>query len=269
MFLWNKDKDKTYKKIAANLELNKPLIIFDIEATGLSLSADKIITLAYIKIWKNGRVKKEEIFFNPEIKIAPEATAVHGISNEFVKNAPNFKKKAQEIWELFHSCYYGGYNVMEFDLPMLRREFVRVGMDFDYKTKDIIDSKTIYRYLSPRTLSSAYRHYCGKDLKPENSALFDTETAAEILMNQLERYNEVKNWDFIRRIHQPKENEGGDSSRKFYWLAGETYFAFSKYKDRKLADVVKSDPGFLKWILEADFSEETKSIIRSAMEPKK
>jgi DNA polymerase III subunit epsilon len=255
----------TYKKIAKNLDLDKPLIIFDIEATGLSLSADKIITLAYIKIWNNGRVKKAELFFNPEIRITPEATAVHGIRDEDTKDAPTFKDRAQEIWDLFHDCYYAGYNIMEFDLPMLRREFVRVGMDFEYKEENIIDSKVIYRYLSPRTLSSAYRHYCGKELKPINRAIFDTETAAEILLRQLERYNEVRNWDFIRRVHQPTENKEEEISRKFYWVGGETYLAFSKYKDRKLAEIVRSDPEFLNWILEADFSEDTKNIIRNAL----
>lgn len=262
MFSFN----NTYKKIAKNIELDKPLIIFDIEATGLSLSADKIITLAYIKIWKNGRVKKDEIFFNPDIKITPEATAVHGIRDEDTKDAPMFKEKAQELWDLFSKSYYAGYNVMEFDLPMLRREFIRVGMDFEYRDEDIIDSKVIYRYLSPRTLSSAYRHYCGKELKPINRAIFDTETAAEILLKQLERYNEVKNWDFIRRIHKPKiNNDEEEISRKFYWVGGETYLAFSKYKDRKLADIVKTDPEFLNWILEADFSEDTKNIVRNAL----
>lgn len=256
----------TYKKIAKHLNLEKPLVIFDIETTGLGISADKIVALGYIKIYPNGMVKKEEILLNPKIKITPEATSVHGLRNEDVADKPGFRDKAQEIYEEFNNCYYAGFNVLNFDLPLLRREFIRVGLDFDYDTDQVIDAKEIYQYMAPRTLSSSYEYYCRKDYKGDHSALYDTEIAAEILLKQLEKYNEVRDMRFIRTINNKSEESYADNARKFYWRGGEAIFAFSKHKGKPLRQVVKDDPGFCKWILEAEFSEETKSVVKLALE---
>ncbi len=257
-----------YKKLLKLLKIEKPLVIFDCETTGLSISSDKIIEIAYIKIWRDGRTKKERILLNPETRIPAETTAVHGIRNRDVKGKPTFRDKAQELWDIFNDCYYGGFNIMSFDLPILRREFVRVGMDFEYKQERIIDSKIIFSYMSPPTLSSAYAHYCHKEFKRKNGALHDAEVAAEVLVKQMERYPEIRDSNFLRRVHQSEIDDYIDATRKFYWLNGETYFAFSKYKDRKLSDIVKKDKKFLEWILEADFSNDTKSIVRLALEGK-
>jgi DNA polymerase-3 subunit epsilon len=258
----------TYKKIAKNLELEKPLVLFDIETTGLSISSDKIVVLAYVKIFPTGMVKKEEVILNPEIKITPEATAVHDIRNQDVADKPSFKEKAQELFDEFNDCYYAGFNVLNFDLPILRREFIRVGFDFDYDPSQVIDVKEVYSYMSPRTLSNSYEHYCRKDYKGYHSALQDTEITAEVLLKQLEKYNEVRDMRFIRTINNRSEESFVDNARKFYWRGGEAIFAFSKYRGKTLKEVVKEDPKFCKWILEADFSDETKAIVKMAMEVK-
>ena len=256
------------KKIPKLLKLDKPLVIFDIETTGISISADKIVDLAYIKLWPDGRIKKEDILLNPEIKISLEAMAVHGIGNKEVKGKPKFRDRANEIWDLFQDCYYCGFNVMNFDLPILRREFIRIGMDFDYNNKQIIDTREIFLKMVPRTLSTAYEYYCKKNKKAHN-AMGDAEIASEILVKQLTTYKEIRNWEFINKIHQFNEDDYLDNTRKFYWLKGQAYFAFSKYIDKRLDTVANKDPGFLEWIVKSDFTKETKDIVKRALTERK
>lgn len=259
-------KTNIYKKIAKHLNLDKPLVIFDVETTGLNLHSDKIVELAYIKIWPGGRTKKDDMVLNPEITISPEAIAVHGIRNRHVADKPKFREKAQELWEIFDGCYYSGFNIVNFDLPILRREFIRYGIDFEYSNKQVIDTREIFLKMVPRTLSSTYEYYAGKEYKQWHTALIDTEAAAEILAKELDKYEECRDWEFLRKLHALEEDEYLDSTRKFYWLHGEAYFAFSKYRDKPLKEVAKEDPGFLEWILEADFTEEVKNVVRMNLE---
>ncbi len=258
-----------YEKLVKLLKLDKPLIIFDLTTTGSVISSDKIIHLAYIKIWPDARVKKEEIFLNPEFKMGPEPVAIHGIRNKQLEDKPIFRQKAQEIWDVFHDCYYGGFNVKSFDLPLLRREFVRVGMDFEYSNKRIIDSKTIFHYMTPRSISMACKYYFGKECQGGFNAMKHAETSTDILIKQLEKYKEARNMDFVNMIHDTVDNAQLGNSRKFYWINGEAYFAFSKYKDRSVASIIKKDKDFLYWILEADFRDSVKNIIRQALRENK
>src|SRR3989339_1620863 len=258
-----------YKKIHKLLKLDKPLVIFDIETTGISMSSDKIIEIAYIKIWGDGKIKKENVLLNPETPISEEATTIHGSRNEDVALKPAFRDKAQELWDVFSGCYYGGFSILDFDLPVLRREFVRVGMDFDYSGRQVIDSKKIYNYMAPSNLASAYDYYCRKRLTVRKNIMEYAEAAAEVLMKQMERYNEVRDWGFINRIHEPDDEFRVDNIRKFYWEKGEACFAFSKYQGKALSWVAENDPEFLRWILESDFTEQTKNMIRLALEKMK
>lgn len=260
--------DSNYKKIAKFLSLDKPLVIFDLEATGISISSDKIIELAYVKIWENGTVKEEDFFFNPEMDIAPEATAVHGITNEIVKDKETFSEKAQYLWEVFNNSYYAGFNILNFDLPILRREFIRTGMDFDYNVNSVIDTREIFRFMARRSLAFAYEYYCGKQLKLGHTAPLNTQVALEILSKQLDKYKEIRDWEFIKKINRRTEDEFIDADRKFYWRKGEAHFGFSKYKNRALKEIVKEDKDFLEWVLTADFSDEVKDIIKQALEGK-
>lgn len=256
-----------YKKLTKLLKFEKSLVIFDIETTGLNISSDKIVELAYVKVWPNGRVKKDDMLLNPEMKITLEASAVHGIRSQDVKDKPAFRVKSQELWDVFNGCYYSGFNIINFDLPILRREFIRVGMDFEYVTSDIIDSREIFLKMVPRTLSSSYEYYCKRKLNEWHTALNDTEATAEILVRQLEKYKEIRDWEFINKLHQTEE-EAMDSTRKFYWLHGTAYFAFSKYRDKSLKQIARNDPKFLEWILAADFNDDVKSVVRMALEGK-
>lgn len=255
-----------YKVIFDQLDLDKPVIIFDLETTGLIMTMDRIVELAYIKIFPNGKVVKEDIYLNPEMKISEESMAVHGITDEQVAGQPTFKDRAQEFWDIFANCYYSGFNVISFDLPLLKREFVRVGMDFEYSSEDIIDSKTIYHEMEKRTLSAAYKFYCGKEHVDAHNALADVEVTAEILTKQIEMYKDILDSEYIKKIHgNSNMDRFVDGDRKFYWRDGEAFFAFSKFKDNPLKKVAETEPGFLNWMLGADFSEQTKEIIRKAL----
>lgn len=255
-------------KIHELLKLEKPLVIFDLETTGLSLNIDRIVEMAYIKIYPDGKIKKADIFLNPEMHISDESSVVHGIKDEDVAGKQTFREVAQELWEVFSDCCYSGFNITGFDLPILRREFLRAGLDFDYTNAKIVDSKVIYNYMEPRTLSAAFKYYCGKELHDAHSALADVQATAEVLEKQIEKYNEVQNWEFIDKIHRASEDRFVDNDRKFYWRNGEAYFAFSKHKDESLKSVAQTDPGFLSWILQADFSDEMKNIVRNALNGK-
>lgn len=262
-------KSNISKKIIKYLKLDKPLIIFDLETTGINLSSDKIVELAYIKIWPDGREKKDELILDPEMKISLEAMSIHGISDDEVAGKPKFRDKAQELWDIFNNCYYSGFNINNFDLPLLRREFIRVGMDFEYDTKQIIDTGEIFLRIVPRTLPATYEYYFKKKPDSYHNAAGDTEAAAGILIKQLEKHKEIRDWEFINKIHQNEEDEQTDGNQKFYWLRGEAYFAFSKYKDQPVSYLVKEDPDFLNWILDADFGEDVKNIIRAAIKKHK
>jgi len=260
------------KKINDLIFLDKPLVIFDLETTGLSINLDRIVEIAYLKIRSDGKIMKGDFLLNPEMKIPAEAFAIHGISDEKVKEAPTFKEKAGELYEIFNDCAYSGFNVLTFDLPMLKREFLRAGLDFNYENAKIIDAKAIYHFMEPRTLSAAYKFYCKKEHEDAHNALADVEATAKILTKQLEKYEEIRDWDFLHKIHHALDDRFVDTDRKFYWRGGEAFFAFSKHKDRSLADVAEKDRGFLEWIMSADFSDETKEIVRKALDgemPKK
>ncbi|MBI2459120.1 MAG: 3'-5' exonuclease [Parcubacteria group bacterium] len=247
------------------ISLDKPLVVFDLETTGLSVNLDRIVEIAYLKIGLDGSVFKGDLLLNPETSISAEAAAIHGISDEQVKSQPTFKDKAVELWEIFNDCHYSGFNVMAFDLPMLKREFLRAGLDFNYAQAKIIDAKVIYHFMEPRTLAAAYKFYCKKEHAEAHNALADVLVTAQILAGQLKKYKEVRDWEFIYKIHHSADGRFVDNARKFYWRSGEAYFSFSKYKDRPLAEIAAADPGFLNWILSADFSEETKEIVRKAL----
>ena len=166
-------------RVVKFLKLKRPLVIFSIETTGPSISADKIIAIDYIKIMPNSRVIKGSFILNPEVNISPESKAIHGLEAKDLKNKPIFRQKAGEIWEIFNNCHYGGFNIVNFDLPLLRREFIRTGLGFEYTAADIIDTKAIFNYMEPPTLSVAYNYYCHKDYLGVHKSGLDVQAETE------------------------------------------------------------------------------------------
>ena len=260
------------KDLGKLIKLEKPLVIFNVETTGWSLTADRVIEISYVKIWGDGRTKESNLLLNPEIEITRESAEINGMKSVDLKNKPTFKKMSQELWDIFYNCNYGGFNITDFDLPILKREFLRAGMDFNYTTSSIIDSRIIHSRMEPRTLSSAYRHYCQKEYSPNSkNTATNVGVVTEIILEQFKKFRILRDWDFIFKLHNAQNENHEDVSRKFYWRNGEAYFNFSKYRDVSLFKVAQIDPEFLQWILGADFSEGTKNIVGNALRkaPKK
>ena len=253
------------KKIPQLLNLPAPLIVFDLETTGLMVEKDRIVELAYIIITPDGSISDADLFFNPEIIIPEEASAIHKITDQQVANAPFFREKAGELFNIFNNNYIAGYNVLNFDLPMIKNEFARAGINFEYTPDKVIDSQVIYNYMHPRTLSAAYKHYCGKEHTDAHSALADVSATAEVILGQLEKHEQIRDMSFLKKIQDHRGERFVDSEKKFFWRNGHACFNFSKYKGELLIDVARQNPGFLQWILNADFSPQTKEIINSAL----
>ena len=171
-----------------NLDLKKPIIFFDLETTGVEVVKDRIVELGYIKVYPNGIEESKTMRFNPECHIPAEATAIHHITDEDVKECPTFKEKAKELAVVFQGCDYGGYNSLKFDLPLLAEEFLRADVNIDLKKGRMIDVQNIFYKMEPRTLIAAYKFYCGKNLEDAHAADADIRATYEVLKAQIDRY---------------------------------------------------------------------------------
>ncbi|MCD7971977.1 MAG: 3'-5' exonuclease [Candidatus Azobacteroides sp.] len=243
------------------LNLKNPLIFFDLETTGMNIAKDRIVELSYLKVYPNGKEECKTLRINPEIPIPAFATAIHGISDEDVADAPTFKSIAKNLAKEFEGCDLAGYNSNRFDIPLLAEEFLRADIDLDMRKRKFIDVQTIFHKMEQRTLSAAYKFYCSKELEDAHTAEADTKATYEVLKSQLDRYsglqNDVaflanystftKNMDFAGRIvYNEKEKE---------------VFNFGKYKNRPVAEVLKEDPGYYGWIMQGDFTLDTKKVL--------
>ena len=243
--------------LSMNLELKKPLAIFDLETTGVNLSTDRIIEIAIIKISADGTKQVKRKLINPEMPIPPGATEVHGITNEIVKDAPTFKQAANEIKQFIDGCDLGGYNSNRFDIPILMEEFLRVGIEIDLKTSKLVDVQRIFHQMEQRTLSAAYKFYCNKNLDGAHSAEVDAGATWEVLQAQVERYPQLgKSVESI--LKATGEEEIVDFARRFIMENGKEIFNFGKHKGRPVADVLRSEPQYYDWMMKGDFPLHTK-----------
>lgn len=193
------------------LPLDRPLIIFDLETTGLETGDDKILELAYEKILPSGEIIAAVYRMNPGKPIPPEATQINGIRDEEVKDAPSFAKLSYELWSMFEGADVGGFNVIGFDLPFLKAEFASVGKSFDFLSKKVLDAKILYHKMeardmfTPRNLSAAYKLYCGKEHTTAHTGAGDVRVTVEILEKQLEQYPEFRDWTYLASLHGNKD----------------------------------------------------------------
>lgn len=193
------------------LPLERPMIIFDLETTGLSIGEDRMIEIAYRKIMPDGEVIAVSKRINPGMPIPEDSTAIHGIVDEDVVGSPSFAQLCYELWSVFEGADVGGFNITGFDLPFLKAEFARVGKNFDYSTKRILDAKVLYHKVAPRdmvsarNLSAAYRLYCSKEHTSAHTGAGDVEVTVEILEKQLEQYPEFRDWEYIAELHGRKK----------------------------------------------------------------
>jgi len=253
-----------------NLNLKIPVCFFDLETTGTNISQDRIIEIAVIKMMPNGEVLRKSNVVNPTISIPTESTAIHGISNEDVKDKPTFKEVAKEYAKFFEGADLAGFNVLKFDVPMLVEEFLRVDVEFDYHRKKIIDAQRIFHLMEKRTLSAAYQFYCQKDLKNSHTAEADTEATLEVLIAQVAKYENQDVTDGLGKkigtILNDMDALGKLSSSELVDLAGrmmknakgDVVFNFGKHKNKGVLTVFKEEPAYYDWMMNGDFPLDTK-----------
>jgi DNA polymerase-3 subunit epsilon len=244
-----------------NLNLKRPIIFFDLETTGVDTSKDRIVEISLVKVMPNGEEIVKTRRINPEMHIPEEATAVHHITDEDVKECPTFRQIAKSLYQFMEGCDFGGFNSNRFDLPMLVEEFLRVGVDVDFKKRKFIDVQNIFHQMEQRTLVAAYKFYCNKDLTEAHSAEADTLATYEVLKAQLDRYDNLEN-DIEALAKFSSRGETADyAGRIGYNDKGEEIFTFGKYKGRTVADIFSTDPSYYTWLMNGDFPAYTKKVI--------
>lgn len=252
------------------LNLKNPLCIFDIEATGTNITQDRIIEIAVIKLMPNGELYRKTNLLNPTIPILPESTAIHGISQEDVKDKPTFKDVAKDYLRFFEGADLAGFSVLKLDIPMLVEEFLRAGVEFDYSRKKIIDAQKIFHLMEKRTLEAAYRFYVNKSLDNSHTAEADTEATMEVLLAQIARYEGQDVLDGLNnKIGQIQNNVETLSKltssgmvdlacRMILNSKGEEVFNFGKHKNKLVTAVFKEEPSYYEWMMNGDFPLDTK-----------
>ncbi len=244
-----------------NLKLKRPLAFFDLETTGLDIAKDRIVEISILKVSPDGKEETYTRRINPTIPMSKQASEITGITDDDLKNMPTFKEVAPEIVKFLENCDIAGYNSNKFDIPLLAEEFIRAEVDFDFSKRKIIDVQVIYHKKEQRTLKAAYKFYCDKDLENAHSAEADTYATYEILKKQIERYDDLgddvnslsafsfhtRNVDFVGRIIYNDDDV--------------PVFNFGKYKGKPVAEVLKKDPGYYGWMMNANFPLYTKKVL--------
>jgi DNA polymerase-3 subunit epsilon len=240
------------------LQLNRPIIIFDLETTGINLTEDRIVEVSLIKVMPDGTTETKTRRINPEMHIPEQATAIHHITDDDVKDSPTFKQIAKSLAKMFEGCDIAGFNSNRFDIPMLDQEFQRANVDFDFTKARFVDVQTIFHKKEPRNLVAAYKFYCGKDLENAHSATADTQATYEVLLAQLERYNDLPTT--VDKLSEfSSQNRNVDfMGRLVYDEKGREIINFGKYKGKVAEDVLKKDSGYYGWIMQGDFTKNTK-----------
>ncbi|MCI6160961.1 MAG: 3'-5' exonuclease [Prevotellaceae bacterium] len=271
------------------LNLTKPLVVFDLETTGLDLVKDRIIQISYIKASPDGKEDRVNLYVNPGQPIPQEVVAITGITDEDVKGQPTFKELAAQLADAFRGCDFAGFNSNHFDIPMLAEEFLRAGIDFDFSKCRLIDAQTIFHKMEKRNLAAAYKFYCGRKMEDDftaHKADQDTEATYRVLQAELDMYNpdtqeDEERWlknDMDTLAEMSKQNDNVDFAGRIVWrdmtdAQGKVLmdangkprkyevFNFGKYKGWGVADVLHRDPGYFSWMLGNDFTYNTKQVL--------
>ncbi len=240
------------------LNLRNPLVFFDLETTGIDVAKDRIIEISYVKVFPNGKEESKTMRINPEMPIPPASTAIHGITDADVADCPVFKAIAKNLAAQIEGCDLAGYNSNRFDIPLLAEEFLRAGVDVDFSRRKFIDVQTIFYKMEQRTLSAAYKFYCHKSLENAHTAEADTMATYEVLKAQLDRYPELKNDMTFLSEFSSFTNNVDFAGRMVYNEKGEEVFNFGKYKGKLVEEVLKQEPAYYNWMMNADFPLNTK-----------
>lgn len=249
------------------INLDRPLVVFDLETTGLFPKRDRIIELGAIKVMPDGTEEERCWLLNPGIPIPKESTDVHGIADEDVKDCPTFADKADEIYAFFDGCDLSGFNSDRYDIPCLEEEFARVGKNFGVSSRRCIDVQRIYHKMEPRDLTAAVRFYLGRDHTGAHGAEMDTRATLEVLKAQMAKYPSLpRSSAEMAELLSPRDPNVIGRNRELMWRDGELFVNFGKKKGEKLRDLLFREQNFLKWILKGDFDTEVKAVVRDLLE---
>lgn len=243
------------------LKLEKPIIFFDLETTGINIAKDRIVEISILKIHPNGNKESKTWLVNPEMEIPKEASDIHGITNERVVTEPIFKDLAPKVSEMIEGCDLAGFNSNRFDIPLLAEEMLRADVNFDMEGRVAIDVQVIFHKKEERTLSAGYKFYCGKDLDNAHSAEADTMATYEILKAQLDKYDDLENDVTFLNKYSTFQKRADFAGFILFNEDNEEIFTFGKYKGEKVVDVLKKDKGYFSWIQNADFPLYTKKVL--------
>ncbi len=241
-----------------SLQLARPIAFIDLETTGVSLTSDRIVEIAIIKILPDGIKQVKRKLINPQMPIPAQSSEIHGITDEMVKDAPTFKQAGNELKQFIENCDLGGYNSNRFDIPLLMEEFLRAGLEMDLTTRRMVDVQHIFYTMEPRTLTAAYKFYCQKELVGAHGAEADVSATIDVLLAQMDKYPQLGNTvDSI--LGSIGEEKIVDYARRFIFDDKNVeVFNFGKHKGRPVTDVLKAEPQYYDWMMRGDFPLHTK-----------
>lgn len=251
------------------LRLDRPLAVIDIEATGTSPRADRIVELAIIRLMPDGTRSTHTFLVNPQVPIPPETTEIHGISDSDVADSPTFGEIAPEVFRLLEGCDLAGYNILRFDIPMLAEEFLRANTPFDIDGRRIIDAQRVFHRREPRDLTAALAFYCGEMHFDAHGAESDALAVIRVLEGQFKRYPDLpRDIDELDAYCNPRDPSWVDRTGKLKWVNNEIVLNFGRKKGESLRTLIRNDPGFIKWMLKSDFPRDMQEIVANALEGK-
>lgn len=244
------------------LNLKNPLVFFDLETTGINIVHDRIVEISFLKVYPNGKEDVKTRRINPEMPIPAESTAIHHITDEDVKDCPTFKQIAKSLADQIEGCDLAGFNSSRFDIPLLAEEFLRADVDIDFSKRKFVDVQIIFHKKEERTLKAAYKFYCDRNLEDAHSAEADTMATYEVLKAQLDRYEDLENdVEKLATEYSFFNNNVDLAGRIILDEKGVEIFNFGKHKGKAVGEVLKKEPSFYAWMMDADFSLNTKQVL--------
>jgi DNA polymerase III subunit epsilon len=252
-----------------DLHLERPLVCFDIESTGTSVKRDRVIDLAMVKVHPGGREETREIRVNPGMPIPSEASAIHGLYDADVKDCPPFADVAGEVDRFLADCDLCGYNLLRFDIPLLQEEMNRAGIPWTMDGRRVIDAQRIFHRKEPRDLTAALKFYCGELHLGAHGATADVRATLSVLEGQLRRYGDLpRDLAGLDAYCHPRDPTWADESGRLKWRDGVLVINFGRNEGASLRELARDERGFLQWILDRDFPDDTKALVREALKGK-